>query len=252
MKKYIKKLPFISNLVKYLDNLNDRRKFVATALASLSDDSRLLDAGCGSQRFRKYAAHLDYRGQDFGEYLGDEKTSFATEETAQTGAEHHYQYGRLDYVGDIWNINEDSSYFDAVLCTEVFEHIPYPELALAEFSRLLKPGGSLILTVPSNCLRHMDPYFYYTGFSDRWLTHFLNKHGFIDIDIQPIGDYYKWLAVEMMRTMVSQGLFAKIALLPAFLYYLSKRPTENSIDTLCMGYHVLARRDEDSVERDIE
>ena len=109
-----------------------------------------------------------------------------------------------------------------------------------------------MLTVPSNCLRHMDPYFYYTGFSDRWLTHFLNKHGFIDIDIQPIGDYYKWLAVEMMRTMVSQGLFSKIALLPAFLYYLSKRPTENSIDTLCMGYHVTARRDEDSVERDIE
>lgn len=252
MKKYIKKLPFISNLVKYLDNLNDRRKFVATELASLSDDSRLLDAGCGSQQFRKYAAHLDYRGQDFGEYFSDEKTSFATEKSAQTGTERHYQYGRLDYVGDIWNISEDSSYFDAVLCTEVFEHIPYPELTLAEFSRLLKPGGSLILTVPSNCLRHMDPYFYYSGFSDRWLAHFLNKYSFIDIDIQPIGDYYKWLAVEMMRTMVSQGVFAKIALLPAFLYYLSKRPTENSINTLCMGYHVTARRGEDSVERDME
>ena len=43
-----------------------------------------------------------------------------------------------------------------------------------------------------------------------------------------------------------------IALLPAFLYYLAKRPTENSIDTLCMGYHVTARRGEDSVERDME
>jgi SAM-dependent methyltransferase len=252
VKKYIKSLPFIRDLVKYLDNFNDRQKFVATELASLSGNSRLLDAGCGSQQFRKYADHLDYRGQDFGEYINDEKDSFATKENSLTGLESRYHYGPLDYVGDIWNIRENSSYFDAVLCTEVFEHIPYPELTLAEFSRLLKPGGSLILTVPSNCLRHMDPYFFFTGFSDRWLTHFLSKYGFIDIHIQPVGDYYKWLAVEMMRTMVSQGVFAKIALFPAFLFYLSKKPTQNSINSLCMGYHVTARRGEKSVEKDME
>lgn len=73
MKKYIKSLPFIRDLVKYLDNFNDRQKFVATELASLSGNSRLLDAGCGSQQFRKYAGDLDYRGRDFGEYINDEK-----------------------------------------------------------------------------------------------------------------------------------------------------------------------------------
>ena len=29
----------------------------------------------------------------------------------------------LDYVGDIWEIEERDDSFDAILCTEVFEHI---------------------------------------------------------------------------------------------------------------------------------
>jgi len=52
-----------------------------------------------------------------------------------------YQYGKLDYVGDIWNIDVADNTFDAVLCTEVFEHIPYPNDTVAELSRLIKPGG---------------------------------------------------------------------------------------------------------------
>jgi SAM-dependent methyltransferase len=41
----------------------------------------------------------------------------------------------------------DSS-FDAIVCTEVLEHVPDPCAALAELRRLLTPGGYLCLTVP--------------------------------------------------------------------------------------------------------
>ena len=51
-----------------------------------------------------------------------------------------YVYGLLDYVGDIWNIDAPDGEFDCILCTEVFEHIPYPIETLNEFSRLLKNG----------------------------------------------------------------------------------------------------------------
>jgi 2-polyprenyl-3-methyl-5-hydroxy-6-metoxy-1,4-benzoquinol methylase len=154
----------------------------------------------------------------------------------------NYRYGQLDYVGDIWQIAEAEATFDAILCTEVLEHIPYPIETLREFARLLKPGGRLILTAPSNSLRHMDPYFFYTGFSDRFFERMLKESGFAVRTLAPVGDYYRWLAVEMARTATSHSLLSKLMLAPAFLYYYLKRPTEASVNTMCMGYHIVAER----------
>lgn len=39
--------------------------------------------------------------------------------------------------------------FDAAICTAVIEHLPDPESAIGETFRILKPGGSFILTTPS-------------------------------------------------------------------------------------------------------
>jgi len=75
-------------------------------------------------------------------------------------------------------VGEKDGFFDAILCTEVFEHIPFPIETTKEFARLLKPGGKLILTAPANCLRHMDPYFFYSGFSDRFFEKILGDAGF--------------------------------------------------------------------------
>ncbi len=38
--------------------------------------------------------------------------------------------------------------FDLILCTEVIEHVPDSRRALAEINRVLKPGGTLILSTP--------------------------------------------------------------------------------------------------------
>ena len=150
LKTILKKNYFIKKILADL-NYNEREEFIVKSLQSL--DGNILDAGCGSQRYKKYCSHLNYKSQDFGLYKTEEKIGFASDTDK-------YNYGKLDYQGDIWNIDEVDNYFDNIICTEVFEHIPYPIETVKEFSRLLKPGGKLILTAPSNCLRHMDPYFF--------------------------------------------------------------------------------------------
>jgi ubiquinone/menaquinone biosynthesis C-methylase UbiE len=47
---------------------------------------------------------------------------------------------------------------DAIVCTEAFEHLARPERALAEFARVLKPGGEVIIQSPSaSQLRNLNP-----------------------------------------------------------------------------------------------
>ncbi len=239
-KNLLKRIPIVSGWYRKLNNLNERIDFVKRELLALPEGKKILDAGCGSQQFKSFCTHLHYKAQDFGQYVNDDKKMIG--KNSGVGGEDGYKYGELDYVGDIWEIDERDEAFDAILCTEVFEHIPYPIETVKEFSRLLKKDGKLILTAPSNCLRHMDPYFFYSGFSDRWYEKFLNEHGFEILSIEPVGDYYSWLGVEMARTARANSLFAIIILLPAFVYYFSKKPTTESVNTLCMGYHIVARK----------
>src|ERR1700676_5329014 len=46
--------------------------------------------------------------------------------------------------------------FDFVICTQVFEYLPDPRLAVAEIKRVLRQGGVLFLSAPSVFLRDND------------------------------------------------------------------------------------------------
>lgn len=51
--------------------------------------------------------------------------------------------------GDICNIPYINDSYDLVLATDIIEHVDEDELALREISRILKPGGRALLTVPA-------------------------------------------------------------------------------------------------------
>lgn len=221
-------------LDKEFNNQHQREAFVKEQLLKLPEGSKLLGAGAGSQQYRKYAQHLEYVSQDFNKYVQDSVPSFAT------GTD-QYEYGTTDIVGDIWDIDAPDGEFDAVLCTEVLEHIPYPIETIKELSRVLKPNGTLILTAPSNCLRHMDPYFFTSGFSDRWFEKILPENHLSIHSLDPVGDYYSWIKVELLRT-IAQKRFSSFLLFPALLWFKVQQHTKESIATLCMGYHLVARK----------
>lgn len=51
-------------------------------------------------------------------------------------------------VGDALHLPYGDNSFDAVLMSEILEHIPSDEAAIAEMARVLRPGGMAAVTVP--------------------------------------------------------------------------------------------------------
>ena len=148
-------------------NEENHQNWLKKTLSALPQGVRILDAGAGELKNRKYCGHLDYVSQDFCQYdgTGDGKG-------LQTDL---WDTSRIDIVCDINAIPEPAQSFDDILCSEVFEHLPDPTKTLDEFARLLKPGGKLILTAPFASLVHFAPYHYCTGFSRYWYEYHLDE-----------------------------------------------------------------------------
>jgi len=180
-------------LSKLFHNANEanRQGWLQQKLAAIPPGSRILDAGAGELKNKDLCAHLNYASQDFGQYDG-----------SGDGRGFHpgvWDTSRVDLVCDITSIPEPDSSFDAILCSEVLEHIPEPTRALGEFARLLKPGGVLILTAPFASLVHMAPYHYVTGFSRYWYEEHLPRRGFEIVELTPNGDWFAYLQQELKR-----------------------------------------------------
>jgi len=218
-----------------LNNESNRHHAVRTWLASLTPGLVLLDAGAGVQRYREAAAHLVYTSQDFGDYKGGE--AFGDRDSPVWDA------SRCDLLCDITEIPVADGRFDAILCTEVFEHLPDPQRALRELARVLKPGGCMLLTAPFRSLYHQDPYFFFSGFSRYWYQHHAVACGLVIEAIEPNGDYFDDVAQELVRIVrlgpLWQRLCAGILSLP-FLVYLALLQRWGRICTpeSCWGYHV--------------
>jgi ubiquinone/menaquinone biosynthesis C-methylase UbiE len=179
-----------------LRNINEesRQSWLAKTIQALPKGTRILDAGAGELKNRKYCDHLTYVSQDFCQYLGAGQGH--QEEGLQTNS---WDTSRIDLVSDITEIPAPDASFDAVLCSEVLEHVPEPTHALDEFARLLKPGGVLILTAPFASNVHMAPYHFCSGFSKYWYQHHLEQRGFQIQTLVANGDWYALMQQELTR-----------------------------------------------------
>ncbi|MFZ0760267.1 MAG: class I SAM-dependent methyltransferase [Candidatus Sulfotelmatobacter sp.] len=63
----------------------------------------------------------------------------------------------VDIVGDARSLPVADGSVDVVLCTQVIEHIPEPVPVLQEIFRVLRPGGTLILSAPAIFPQHGSP-----------------------------------------------------------------------------------------------
>jgi SAM-dependent methyltransferase len=120
-----------------------RRRFqTALDLASRHRMARLLDYGCGDGTF--LAMLLAGPGAP-GSAVGFDLSDTALAE-CRTRLGH---LPSLSFVGadDLRSPAHDGRY-DGLVCMEVLEHVVEPEAVLADFERLLAPGGRVLISVP--------------------------------------------------------------------------------------------------------
>ena len=219
----------------------ERQAWLSRVLGSIPPGSRILDAGAGELQNRKHCGHLEYVSQDFGQYTGE--AGDAPTEGLQNSK---WDTSGIDLISDIVNIPAPDSSFDVVLCSEVLEHVPEPDRALNEFSRLLKPGGMLILTAPFVSNVHMAPYHYCSGFSKYWYEHHLAKRGFELKELTPNGDWYGLLEQELRRlgsTERQRGNWSwplAYAYTLLGLFYFRIRRNIRADDLACFGWHCVS------------
>lgn len=98
---------------------------------------RVLDAGCGEGFVTNYLAERDPALQLTGVDLSEEAIAYAR---AHFGEHATYR------TGSIYKIPFSDNSFDAVVCSEVLEHLDEPDRALAELKRVARKH--VLITVP--------------------------------------------------------------------------------------------------------
>ena len=218
-------------------NQRARDRWVREKAAQIPPGARVLDVGAGTCPYHALFAHCDYRTHDFKKYDGVK--------LGNTTA-----YGKIDYVSEITCIPVPDASFDIVLCTEVLEHVPNPIEALREMTRLLRPGGQLLITAPLGSGLHQLPFHFYGGYTPAWYRHFGKEFGLDIVEITPNGGFFRLLAQECARVAwtwdrhghlhgkdgeIIRQLFNEW--LPRYLFALEDRCF---VDQFTVGYHVAA------------
>lgn len=174
-----------------------QQDWIARKLQTLPQGSRVLDAGAGQLQNRVHCDHLEYVSQDFMQYAPEtDDAATAADNSLQMS---DWEYGSIDIACDITDIPEADGSFDAILCSEVLEHLPEPLEAIREFARLLKPGGQLFITAPFMSLDHFSPYYFHTGFSTNWYEYACTKHGLTLHAADASQTFFETVAMEVRR-----------------------------------------------------
>jgi len=230
-------------------NQHNRDQWVIGIAERLPRDTHILDLGAGETRYRRLFKHCDYKAQDFAKYQG----------VLEGVLKEDWNYGQLDYVCDASAIPVADNSFDAVLCTEVLEHVPQPIKVLKEIGRILRKDGRAFISAPLGSGLHQQPYHFYGGFTPHFYNRFLREFGFEIVSIDPNARFFGMLLQEMRRGIgIVQAhrqyplwhpirWLLRVASSHNVARWLMRLDVEIPIDEFTVGYHVEAIKITDSI-----
>jgi SAM-dependent methyltransferase len=206
-------------------------RFVAGAAGQLPPRSLVLDAGAGECRHEPLFRHTRYVSTDSG--VGDAQA---------------WDYSKLSFGSDLRALPLREGALDAVLSVNVLEHVAEPQRVLAEYHRVLRPGGALYLVAPQSWRLHQAPHDYFR-FTRYALEHLLREVGLEVEQLEPVGGAFWNLgsrSLYLLTHIRGAAFLGALALAPVlgFLvplacFYLDRFDRARE-DTL--GHTVIARK----------
>lgn len=140
---------YFSTRYVHLTKLRNQTLIAIKDLTVGNNNQILVDFGCGNMPYRSIIEPM------VGKYLG-------VDLDMNDSAEHHIGFDSKTTLSD--------NYCDIVLSNQVLEHVDSPEGYLKEALRILKPGGTAIITTHGYWFYHPTPNDYW-----RWTSAGLRK-----------------------------------------------------------------------------
>lgn len=150
-----------------LDPLWIAKRSLRRALARIAPEVRgqILDVGCGTKPYREL-----FTGASG--YIGIERPGTRSQSRV------------VDVWADALALPFRNGAFDAVTCNQVLEHIAEPARLFAEAVRVLRPGGTLILSTPQVWGLHEEPFDFYR-YTRYGLDYLARAGGLAPIEVRP-------------------------------------------------------------------
>jgi ubiquinone/menaquinone biosynthesis C-methylase UbiE len=119
-------------IIRYTEN-----KRVRILLDSIKGARKVVDVGCGEGYVLRQIDSGEAVGVDISDTALKEARASTKATLVKAAAE---------------SIPYPDGYFDAAICSEVLEHTMHPESVVKELARIVKAGGTIVISVPNEPL----------------------------------------------------------------------------------------------------
>lgn len=170
----------------------------------LTKDMEVFDIGCGDKPFAPILAGKVKK------HIGvDIEDGF-------------YDSSHIDLVGTAYEVPAPDAAADAVISSQVIEHLEYPDKALKEAARLLKPGGYLFLSFPFLYPMHAEP-IDFNRQTEYGIKTMLRDAGFESVEFTKIGSlwYLIGMSLGIYLQPIDRGILKKTKIAFTFLKIVS-------------------------------